>query len=151
MGFVDEVNFLATHEGEVVGRLQNGADVVNAGVRSGVNFNKIWMRAVFARNARRARFAGKFSFFGVFLEGLKRLTIDHLGDDASDGCFATAALSVEQIHGKEFAKENTVLEHADNKILADNVSKFLWAERTGKMCGVLHGFFFQNRVASDIG
>ena len=89
MHFVDDVDLVFACRGRVLGVFQHFADVVDAGVAGGVDFQQVHKPPRINGLAGGALPAG-FAVLGVF-------AVEAFGENAGDGGFAYAACACEQI------------------------------------------------------
>ena len=111
MHFVDDIDFVFAGGGGVLGVFQHFADVVDASVAGGVDFEQIDKAALVDGGAGWALAAG-FAVAGGF-------AVEAFGEDAGDGGFAHAARAGEQIGVVQAAFAQGVLQGFDNVLLPD--------------------------------
>ncbi|EKY07669.1 hypothetical protein HMPREF9120_00948 [Neisseria sp. oral taxon 020 str. F0370] len=109
--FVDDIDFVFARGGGVLGVFQYFADVVDAGVGGGVDFQKVDVASGVDVAAALA-FAAGFAVLRLF-------AVEAFGEDAGDGGFADAARAGEQVGVVQTAFVEGVLQGFDDVFLAD--------------------------------
>ena len=122
--FVDDIDFVFAGSGGVLGVFQHFADVVDAGVAGGVDFEQIDKAALVDGGAGGALAAG-------FAVG-RCFAVEAFGEDAGDGGFAHAARAGEQIGVVQAAFVERVLQGFDNVFLADQIGEGFRAPLAGE-------------------
>ena len=113
--FVDDVDFVFASGRGVLGVFEYFADIVDAGVGGGVDFEQVDEAAGVDVAAGLALAAG-FAFFGVF-------AVEAFGEDAGDGGFAHAARAGEQVGVVQAAFFQGVAQGFDDVFLSDEVGE----------------------------
>ena len=113
--FVDDIDFVFAGGGRVLGVFQHFADVVDAGVGRGVDFQQIHKTPCVDVAAGLA-LAARFAVLRVF-------AVQAFGQDAGDGGFAHAACACEQVGVVQAAFVERVLQRFYNVLLADQIGK----------------------------
>ena len=109
--FVNDIDFVFAGGGCVLGVFQHFADVVDAGVGCGINFQQVHKPPCVDVAAGLA-LAARFAMLRVF-------AVQAFGEDAGDGGFAYAARAGEQIGVVQTAGGKGILQGFDNVFLSD--------------------------------
>ena len=109
--FIDDIDFVFAGGGRVLGVFQHFADVVDAGVGGGVDFEQVYKPPGVDVAAGLALAAGL-----AFVRGF---AVEAFGEDAGDGGFAHAPRAGEQVGVVQAAFAQGVLQGFDNVFLPD--------------------------------
>ena len=122
--FVDDVNLVFACRGRVLGVFQHFADVVDAGVAGGVDFQQVHKSPCINGLASGALPAW-FAVMRVF-------AVEAFGENAGDGGFAYAARACEQIGVVQTSVGKGVLQGFDNVLLPHEVGEGFGAPFAGE-------------------
>ena len=132
--FIDDVHLEAAHAGRVLGVVQHFADIVDAGVAGGVDFQQVHKPAgvnLPAGGAHAARLGAHAGF-----------AVQAFGQNAGNGGFAHAARAGQQVGVMQALFDQRIGQGAHHMLLADQIGKTLGAPLAGKnLIGHGRGFY----------